>query len=138
MSAFAFSKLFDTTSGPVMVIVSMECGVGLLCLLVHLWCDVLLVGDLLEDLLEDQLLCLLLLGLFVSYLWLFVYLDLPCNEKMMTSVCCIYLYYNLLCIAWLLQLSYIIYHAGAYLLVVQCCLYVVCSEVRMIRRWSGV
>ena len=51
-------SLFDAALGPVMVIVSMLCGVGLLCLLVHLLCDVLLVGDLLEDLLEDLLLSL--------------------------------------------------------------------------------
>ena len=74
-------SLLDAALGPAMVMVSMWCGVELLCLLVHLWCDVLLVGDLLEDLLEDLLLCLLLLGLLVSYLWLFVYLDLHNCEK---------------------------------------------------------
>ena len=67
--------------GLVMVMVSIMCGVGFLCLLVHLWCDVLLVGDLMEDLLEDLLLCLLLLGLLVLYLWLFVYHDLHNCER---------------------------------------------------------
>ena len=68
--------LVGAVVGPAMVIVLIWYGVGLLCLLVHLWCDVLLEGDLLEDLLEDLLLCLLWLDLLVLNLCLFVYLDL--------------------------------------------------------------
>ena len=73
--------LVGAVVGPVMVRVSMGCGVGLLCLLVCLLCDLLLLLDLLEDLLEDLLLCLLWLGLLVLYLWLFVFLDLHKCEK---------------------------------------------------------
>ena len=58
-------SLLDAMQCCVVVMVSIWYGVGLLCLLVHLLCDLPLVGDLLEDLLEDLLLCLLLLGLLV-------------------------------------------------------------------------
>ena len=48
----SFVLLIGAALGPAMVRVSMGCGVGLLlCLLRHLWCDLLLLLDLLEDLL---------------------------------------------------------------------------------------
>ena len=49
-------SLMDAVQSCVVVIVSIWYGVGLLCLLVHLWQDVCLVDDLLEDLLDDLLL----------------------------------------------------------------------------------
>ena len=58
-------SLLDAMQCCVVVMVSIWYGVGLLCLLLHLLCDLPLVGDLLEDLLEDQLLCLLLLDSLV-------------------------------------------------------------------------
>ena len=65
------SLLVGAVFGLVIVIVSMWYGVGLLCLLGHLWCVELREGDLLDDLLDDLLLRLLWLDLLVSYLWLF-------------------------------------------------------------------
>ena len=57
--------LLDALQSCVVVIVLIWCGVGLLCLLVHVLCDLPLLFDLLEDLLEDLLLCLLSLGLLM-------------------------------------------------------------------------
>ena len=53
--------LLDAMHSCVVVMVLIWCGVGLLCLLVHLLCDL----PLLLDLLEDLPLCLLLFGLLV-------------------------------------------------------------------------